>query len=151
DKLRDIAPTVVTFNLGDNWQDGFATAAEALGRTDAQQRFIDGYHDKTDSVREALGPNADAVVSVVRWTPKGPATINQGTFVSSVLADLDLQRPPEQMEHSVHSMPLSMENLGQIDADWIFLGTLSGQGDAVTALDEAESNPAFTALSAVQD
>lgn len=150
-KLREIAPTVVTYQVGDNWKDAFADVAEALGRTAKQKEFMAGYDDEVSSVRESLGPNSDAVVSIVRWTPKGPATINKGLFASSVIADLGLRRPPEQMQEAVHSAPLSMENLDQIDADWIFLGTLSTTGPADTSLDDAVSQPAFAALGAAQD
>lgn len=149
-KLREIAPTVVTFRVGDDWKDAFASVAAALGRTDEQESVMADYQATVETVRGELGDHADAVVSVVRWSPKGPSTINQGVFASTVLADLGLQRPPEQMEHAVHSMPLSMENLDQIDADWIFLGTLSTTGPADTSLQDAKDTPAFAALGAAQ-
>src|SRR5699024_6707883 len=67
-KLRDMAPTVVTYQVGDSWKDAFAKAAEALDRTDEQESFMDDYVAKVDSVRSDIGDNADAVVSVVRWS-----------------------------------------------------------------------------------
>ncbi|WP_182346553.1 ABC transporter substrate-binding protein [Tomitella gaofuii] len=150
-RLRQIAPTVVTFQLGENWKDAFATIGETLGRTDQQQAFMEDYQAKVASVQQDLGPAAGSVVSVVRWNPKGPSTINKGTFAGSVLNDLGFQRPEAQQETAQHSMPLSMENLDAIDGDWIFVGTLSGQGNDVDALDAAMASPSFAALSAVQE
>lgn len=150
-RLRQIAPTVVTFQVGDNWKDGFGAVAEALGRTDRQQEVMDEYQAKLESVRTDLGPDADSVVSVVRWNPKGPSTINKGTFAGTVLNDLGFQRPEGQQEEAVHSMPLSMENLDAIDGDWIFVGTLSGTGSDVDALESAKASPSFAALNAVKE
>ncbi|QDQ98411.1 ABC transporter substrate-binding protein [Tomitella fengzijianii] len=150
-RLRQIAPTVVTFQVGDNWKDAFANIAQALGRTDQQQAFMADYQAKIETVQQDLGPASDSVVSVVRWNPKGPSTINKGTFAGSVLNDLGVQRPEAQQETAQHSMPLSMENLDAIDGDWIFVGTLSGQGNDVDALDAAMASPSFAALNAVQE
>lgn len=150
-KLREIAPTVVTFKVGDTWKSAFENVANALGRRDAEQGVLATYHKKLDAVKHALGPNADAVVSVVRWNPKGPSTINKGTFASLVLADLGVRRPSGQRKPAVHSMPLSMENLDEIDADWLFVGTLTAHGADATALRSAKSNPAFAALHAVKE
>ncbi len=149
-RLRQIAPTVVTFNVGADWKDAFGAVAEALGRTDEQQKVMADYDAQVDSVQQALGAAANSEVSVVRWNPKGPSTINQGTFASTVLADVGFRRPAGQMEQAVHSMPLSMENLDQIDADWIFVGTLSGDGSDASALDSAMASPSFAALGAAQ-
>lgn len=149
-KLRAVAPTVVTFGVGDDWKDAFARIADALGCSDAHQQVLADYDRKVAATRDALGDQADAVVSIVRWTPKGPATINQGLFASSVLADIGVQRPAEQQRPAVHSTPLSIENLDQIDADWIFLGTLSAHGDASAALQSAEETPMFGTLGAAQ-
>src|SRR5699024_966401 len=60
------------------------------------------------------------------------------------------QRPEGQQEEAVHSMPLSMENLDAIDGDWIFVGTLSGSGSDVDALESAKASPSFAALDAVK-
>ncbi len=91
--------------------------------------------------------------SIVRWIPQGPVVVNPGTFADTILTDLGMQRPAHQQSlggsHGAHSDPISLEALEQIDADWIFIGTLNPEG--ATALQAARENPLFQQLSAVQN
>lgn len=49
----------------------------------------------------------------------------------------------------MHSDVLSLENLSQVDGDWLFLATLNDDGQA--ALDSAKQSPAFNRLNVVQN
>ena len=48
----------------------------------------------------------------------------------------------------MHSDVLSLENLSQVDGDWLFLATLNEDGQA--AVDAAKQSSAFTRLNVVQ-
>jgi iron complex transport system substrate-binding protein len=150
-QLRQIAPTVVTYRLGDDWKLAVRRIGGALGQDSAAASVLAGYATSVRELSGRLGARAHAVVSIVRWSPQGPSLIQQGLFGSDVVRDIGLRRPPGQLVASAgHSAPVSLENLDQIDADWIFLGTLSQDGADASALRAAEALPAFQRLRAVR-
>jgi iron complex transport system substrate-binding protein len=109
------------------------------------------YVTRVQEVRARLGRNGTAEVSITRWNPQGPAYMLNDSFAARVLADIGLKRPAAQQQPGVgHSPPLSLEQIGLIDADWLFLGTLSPEGDAVAALETAKAHPLFQQLRAVR-
>jgi iron complex transport system substrate-binding protein len=62
---------------------------------------------------------------------------------------LDVQGSELIGERGVHSDVLSLENLSQVDGDWLFLATLNDDGQA--ALDSAKQSAAFNRLNVVQN
>lgn len=148
-QLRQIAPTVVTYQPADDWKKAFRKLGEALGKTDAVQAWFGVYDKKADESKAKFGANAGAKVSLVRWNPQGPGIMQTEHFASLVAADLGLSRPAGQQEKGfAHTAPLSLERLSTIDGDWIFLGTLNAEGQ--TALATAKATPAFQQLEAVK-
>ncbi|SMC25904.1 iron complex transport system substrate-binding protein [Andreprevotia lacus DSM 23236] len=150
-QLRRIAPTAVTYKLGDDWKAAFARIAQITARDAQAQSFMATYQQRLTQVRSQLGKQAGATVSVVRWNPQGPAYMLKDAFASLVLADLQLKRPAGQLQPGIaHSPPLSLEALNRIDADWLFIGTLAPAGQASSALASAKAMPAFQQLAAVK-
>jgi iron complex transport system substrate-binding protein len=164
DKLRRLAPTVFVSRTGQDWRSAFTATAAALGRADAGRRVLQRYDERVAQIRSRLGDNAAARVSVVRWGGIGlPSVLMREVAASRVLTDLGLRRPPSQDRRGPgHSVPISLENLPQIDGDWMFLGALGtgsvggvGQGAADRsaareALRAARDTPGFTRLRAVR-
>lgn len=151
-QLRQIAPTVVTYRLGEDWQHALRRIGGVLGRDAAAGSALAGYQSTVAQVAGRLGARSHAMVSIVRWSPQGPALIQQGLFGSDVVRDIGLRRPAGQLgSNATHSAPISLENLDQIDADWIFLGTLSPDGADAKALKAAEALPAFQRLRASRE
>lgn len=152
-QLEQIAPVVVTYRTGSDWKTAFRGTANALNRSDAAERFLQQYDQRVAELRALLPTDRSVTASIVRWMPQGPVVMNPGTFASSILADLGMQRPAQQHNlggsHGAHSDPISLESLEVIDGDWIFLGTLNAEG--ATALQAARSNPLFQRLQAVQN
>src|SRR5690606_36892676 len=121
-------------------------------------------HDaRVASLRERLTAQyADATFSIVRWQGGAPALILKELPAGRALTDLGLRRPPAQdRDGRGHSEPVSLENLDQIDADYLFFGTLGGasvdnpdaggSADAAAAREAlriAEQRPGFTRLNA---
>jgi iron complex transport system substrate-binding protein len=165
DKLRHLAPTVYVSKTGQDWRTAFAATAAALNRAAEGRHVLDGLDAHIATVREALGANAGARVSVVRWGGIGlPSVLMRELAASRVLADLGLARPASQdRDGPGHSVPISLENLRAIDGDWMFLGALgngSPGGVAKTpadltaareALRTARDTPGFTRLNAVRE
>lgn len=151
-QLREIAPTVVTFKIGENWDTSFLRVAKVLNQEAQAHQFLMNYHKKVSQVQAKLGGKSDLEVSVVRWNPKGPGYMLKDSFSTLVLNDLKLQQPLSQQQKGVaHSPILSLEALHRIDADLIFLGTLSSKGKAVDAMGAAKKIPAFQQLKAVKN
>ena len=168
-KLAAIAPTVYVSPTGADWRAAFTALGEIVGRTAETQQVLAGYQSRVDEAKAKLGGNATATVSIVRWGLGQPSLLLRELPPSRVLADLGLRRPPAQdRDGPGHSSPVSRENLDQLDADWMFFGTLGGatnpgggnSGDpsavgraASRAMleDDAVGTPGFTALTAYRN
>ncbi|GAA0811235.1 ABC transporter substrate-binding protein [Spirilliplanes yamanashiensis] len=168
-KLAAIAPTVYVSPTGADWKAAFTTLGEVLGKQAEAQQVLAGYQSRVDETKAELGDRADDTVSIVRWGLGQPSLLLRELPPSKVLADLGLRRPPAQdRDGPGHSSPVSRENLDQLDADWMFFGTLGGAtnpaggntGDAAavgraasqTMLDDdAVATPGFTALTAYRN
>ncbi|WP_171014149.1 ABC transporter substrate-binding protein [Chitinivorax sp. B] len=150
-QLRKVAPTLVSFKPSEDWQTAFRRVAQWLGREQQADRFMTEYRARAATVRTRLAKQANATVSIVRWSPQGPAYMLKDSFASRVLADVQLVRPATQQQPGVaHSPPISLEALNRVDADWLFVGTLSTTGQAADALQVARQTPAFNQLNAVK-
>lgn len=152
DKLRDIAPTVLTAKLNEDWRTAFLTTADALGDKPEAQKWLKEFDADVTSTRENLGDNAEAVTSVVRWQDNAPSIVGKGKgHVGSTLSALGLKRPANQQGESAgRSEPVSLEKLDTIDGDWLFFGTLNDKAAGEKALDQASKVPNFSRLNAVK-
>lgn len=151
-QLNAIAPTVNTFTLGETWQEHFLRVADVMNMQAEAEAFLEAYDERVLAITEALGENEGAVVTIARWNPDGPGIMLRDAFSSRVIADLGLVRPDNLEGEGVgHTPPLSLEDLGQLDADWLFIGTLAEAGDAADAMSEALETPLFQQLGAVRN
>ncbi|CCQ11009.1 Iron(III) dicitrate transport system, periplasmic iron-binding protein FecB (TC 3.A.1.14.1) [Pseudoalteromonas luteoviolacea B = ATCC 29581] len=149
--LSEIAPTVVTFSRHDDWKTTLRRIGEILGRQVQASKLVDEYQSLIATSKIKLNGVAGQSVSLVRWNPKGPAFMYRDSFASEILRDVGLVRPVhQQTEGPHHSLPLSLEALDQIDADWLLVGTLTPRGEATEALKQAGTTPTFLALDAVK-
>lgn len=155
EQLNAIAPTVNTLQVGESWQSHFLRVGEIVNMTNEAQAFIETYNARVEEIQSGLGDSADDTFIVARWSADGPQIMAPTlTFSSGVLLDLGLTAAsdiPELQEGHPHSSPLSLESLELLDVDWAFIGTLSPEGDAVVALEEALENPLFQVLEVVQN
>ncbi|MGI0116232.1 ABC transporter substrate-binding protein [Zooshikella sp. RANM57] len=151
-QLRKVAPTAVSYHATEDWQTALQRVAGWLRKESSAEQFIQHYQQQVQSIRQQLGDQQQATVSVVRWNPQGPGYMLQGAFVSQVLADLQLKRPEAQRQPGPgHSPPLSLEALSLIDGDWLFVGTLTVSGKAVDAMQAMQRMPVYQSLRAVQN
>lgn len=167
-KLKGIAPTVTVSSRGQSWQDAFTAEARVLNLAGQGASVLSAYRARVAKVKGELGSNAKATVSIVRWNSGEPSILLTEQPASQVVADLGLKRPAAQDKKGQgHSVPVSLEKLGDIDADWMFFGTLGGsaggQGDTKAASDKvgtqasakllatAKKTPGFTELKAYRD
>lgn len=149
--LNEIAPTVITFNWARPWQESMQRTAHVLNRDAEAQAFLERYRARAAEARERLAAHQGATFSIVRWNPKGPSYMFKDSFASTVVEDLGLRRPDYQQDSGhTHSMALSLESLELLDANWLVIGTLATDGEAVEALRQAEQTAAFRELSAIR-
>lgn len=150
-QLQKIAPVLRTYTLEDNWQTALSIVARALNAEANEQEFRKLYDQTIEQLRQHLGARAKHSVSVVRWNPKGPAFMYADSFARQVMNDIGFACPEQQqVPGPSHSQIISFEQLSLIDADVVFMGTLTVEGEAATALIAAQENPAFQHLTAAQ-
>jgi iron complex transport system substrate-binding protein len=147
EELRDIAPTVDVSKTGQDWRTAFAATAAVLNRVPEGAHLLAELDERVAEVRDGLGKNADAVVSVVHWDRTSPpSALLKGSVAGRVLEDLGLRRPPAQDRQGPgRPVPVNLTNLRQIDGDWLFLAA------SREALRAARATPGFTRLRAVRD
>lgn len=163
--LRAIAPVVYTGYAGGDWRGNFRLVAQALNRVEEGEQVIADYDAHVAEARQLLTGYDDATFSIVRWQGGSASLILKELLPGRALEDLGLQRPPQQDRTGRgHSEPVSLENLQEVDADYVFFGTLGGSSvgnpqaggstdlsGAEQALRDAENVPGFTQLHAYQE
>jgi iron complex transport system substrate-binding protein len=163
--LRQIAPTVYTGYAGGSWRSNFTLVAEALNLADEGKAVVADYDAHVAEVKKGLGDYAGKTFSIVRWQGGSASLILKELPPGAALTDLGLARPANQDKNGRgHSEPVSLENLQDIDADYLFFGTLGGSSvdnpqaggvadsaAADKALASALDAPGFTQLKAYRD
>ncbi len=149
-QLERIAPVLITTKTGSDWKTAFNQMATLLGKEAQAKQFLAQYQARVAELSLHIKPAQ--TISIVRWDPKGPGFMLKDAFASLVVQDLGLTRPAGQRQAGAnHSKPLSLEALTEIDADWLFIGTLSPAGDAAATLKTVQTAPAFKNLHVVKN
>lgn len=164
--LGQIAPVFFTTQSGGDWRETFALTADALGvpeQADVKLAEFD-QHVADVSARLKDAGYLDQTYSVVRWQGDSAGLILKELPAGQALTALGMKRPANQdRDGEGRSEPVSLENIDQIDADWIFFGTLgkssvnnpsaggaTGVEASAAALEEAKNTVGFDSLGAVQ-
>lgn len=164
--LKQIAPVFYTAHSGDDWRETFTRTADALGVTDEASTKLADFDAHVAAVSSRLndGGYLDQTYSVVRWQGDSAGLILKELPAGQALSALGMKRPANQARNGEgHSEPVSLENIDQIDADWIFFGTLgkssvnnpsaggaTGVEASEAALAEARASVGFDSLAAVR-
>ncbi|QNI03815.1 iron-siderophore ABC transporter substrate-binding protein [Halomonas sp. SH5A2] len=152
--LSQIAPTIVPPSqpiAPDNWKDEARLYGEALNRQAAIEAAINAVEERAAELASALeDTGVSGSAFVVRWMPGGPMVMSKNLFAAGLLDQVGLTVEDAGLvsERGVHSDVLSLENLSQVDGDWLFLATLNKDGRE--ALEAAKQSSAFTRLDVVQ-
>jgi len=151
-QLERIAPTLSSHSGADPWPLSLQRVANWLGREAAAADLMQRYAQRVAGLRQRLAAQQGRTVSLVRWTPQGPAYMKGQAFAGLLLGELGLARPPRQQEAGPgHSAPLSREALAEIDADWLFIGMFgSGAAHDPQALAALLAQPEFRELRAAR-
>lgn len=166
DTLAKIAPVVYTGYAGGDWRENLQITADALNKAAEAQELIDAYDQRVAEVSSQLQANGydQYTYSIVRWQGTSAALILKELPAGRALTDLGLKRPENQDRYGRgHSDPVSLENMADIDADYMFFGTLGGSSvgnpqaggsaddqAAADAIEQAATVAGFTDLQAYQ-
>ncbi|MBS5724001.1 MAG: ABC transporter substrate-binding protein, partial [Actinomyces sp.] len=121
--LAQIAPVFFTTQKGGDWRETFTLTADALGVADQAQTKLAEFDQHVASVSARLKDAGylDQTYSVVRWQGDSAGLILKELPAGQALTALGMKRPANQdRDGEGHSEPVSLENIDQIDADWIF-------------------------------
>lgn len=149
DALSAIAPTVVPEPPATGeWEEPLHLYAQALGADDELTEALDAVTARAEAL--AADGALEGTAAVVRWMATGPVIMNAANMPGQLLqaAGAEPVQAAVDLAGSPHSDPLSLENLGEVDADRLFLAAFGADGG--TALEAAQSEPAFTRLTAAQ-
>lgn len=150
-KLSRIAPTIVpnsadTFN---DWHINVRLFAKALNKENELEQKIAEIDEQLAALKGLW--NQPYSVSIVRWNPQGPILMSGQLFTGQLIraAGLNTIELANELGDRPHSDTLSLENLSQVDADWLLLASLTDDGEK--ALVDAQKQSVFKRLQAVQN
>jgi iron complex transport system substrate-binding protein len=152
--LSRIAPTVVPHAQPlafDSWKAEARLYGQALNREAEIDDAIATVDQRISELAAAIDDaNAGGTAVLARWMPNGPMVMSKELIATGLVAEvgLEVQDAGLVAEGHPHSDILSLENLSQVDSDWLFLATLNADGQA--ALDAAKQSAAFTRLDVVK-
>lgn len=151
-QLNAIAPVYNAATFAESWQTHLIRLGDVLNLQTEADAVIETYQSRIDDLRDRLGDALGSEVAVVRWVAEGPQIMVGRALSTLILEDLGFNPPsdiPSLQEGHAHTPPLSLEELAIIDVDWVFIGTLQGEGEAFDALEFAIESPLFQSLDIV--
>ncbi|SDN70882.1 iron complex transport system substrate-binding protein [Actinomyces ruminicola] len=146
--LSEIAPTVATQGTGQYWKQDFLLLADALGKPETAQAWLEAFHADAASAGEGIAD--DVTVSLLRKNGDRTRIFGAVSFAGSVLADMGVARPGTQTFTDDTSIDISEEQLDQADADWILFGVQGGDETELTGMSLWPTLSAVQAGQAVQ-
>lgn len=141
--LSAVAPTVLTEGTGVNWKQDFLLLADALGRTEQAQTFIDDFVSRAQDLGTEVEDNQ--TVSFVRFTADRARVFGVPSFAGYIAWDANLGRP-ESQQFDKTSQDFSEEEIQLANADWVFVG--SQESGAGSRAESYTTNPLWTGMSA---
>jgi iron complex transport system substrate-binding protein len=126
-QLAAIAPTVLTESNGAAWKDNFQLHAQALNKQNAADAITAAYQEHVHQFVAALGGSAATrkqQISLVRFVQdEDPRAYANSNFTGSLLADVQLGRPPAQNVPAFEVVIPTAADLGDADGSTIFYAT----------------------------
>lgn len=143
--LSTIAPTVLTEGTGVNWKQDFLLLADAVGRTEQAQTYLDDFVSRAEELGEQAG---NQTVSFVRFTADRARVFGIPSFAGYIAWDANLARP-EGQQFDKTSQDFSEEEIALANADWVFVGSQeTGPGSRAETY---TTNPLWTGMSAATE
>lgn len=149
-QLSGIAPTVFLEQHRTGWRDGFVLIADALNRNDQVADVVTGFDTRCADVAAGMGDAlATTSVSVLRVYTDILYAYQGGSFIGSVLENVGILRPENQVDPESLAVELSPEQVIEADGDVIFLAIWGDE--ASTDVNTVVGNPLWASLNAVRN
>ena len=146
-EMSEVAATVAVQGTDRSWKQDLLLVADALGRTQSAQTWLETYHA---DARAASQPPGSPTVSLLSLVNGHLHVFGPASLAGSVLADMGVARPGPQAFTDTASQELTPTDLGQTDADWIFYAVRGGRANELTGMQGWSSLGAVSANQAVQ-
>ncbi|MEM9749256.1 MAG: iron-siderophore ABC transporter substrate-binding protein [Actinomycetota bacterium] len=147
DELRQIAPTLL-LDTATPWRQNLELIADATGREDDADEFLDDFDLLVEEMRAAAAPFAETTISAITVGPDGSVlALAARSATGEALELLGVPRADGQ-DADVEFVPVAEELLGDLDADVIFVwhsAFLAPQWE------ELQASPVWQSIPAVAD
>ena len=107
-----------------NWKQDFLLVADALGRTEQAQAYLDAFHRTAERFGQEL--TTAPTVSLVRTTSDRTRIFGVPSFAGSIAQDAGLGPSCVAAIRYDLRRTLAAEQIAAVDADWIFYGVQAG-------------------------
>ena len=132
-EMSEVAATVAVQGTDRSWKQDLLLVADALGKPDTAQKWLDTFHADAASAGAAIGGRP--TVSLLRRNGDRTRVFGPVSFSGSVLADMGVARPSSQQFTEGVSQDISAEQLDQADADWLLYAVQGGKEEELTSMD----------------
>ncbi|MEL6397679.1 MAG: iron-siderophore ABC transporter substrate-binding protein [Cyanobacteria bacterium J06626_4] len=151
EQLAQIAPTALfTYYDGSrNWKDVLRFSASVLGKSQAAEKLLDDYEQRTQELRQKLDDRASMIqVSVITPGTNGARLMYRNSLSGGVLEDVGLSRPPAQDQEGTNAF-VSFELIPHMDGDVIFVISHMDD-DGLDVVNQLKNQPLWSQLAAVK-
>lgn len=147
DQLKEIAPTVMIKDYGNDWRDRLTDVAKMFNKEDIATKWLEDYDETAKKLGEEVAANNGEESYLPVLASSGQFMVFSDAGIGTIInEDMSLARPENLPVQDGITLPmLSIEGLAEIDADHIVLIAT----DAEKA--ELEDNSVWQNIRAVKD
>lgn len=147
DQLKEIAPTVMIKDYGNDWRDRLTDVAKMFNKEDIATKWLEDYDETAKKLGEEVRANNGEESYLPVLSSSGQFMVFSDAGIGTIInEDMSLARPENLPVQDGITLPmLSIEGLAEIDADHIVLIAT----DAEKA--ELEDNSVWQNIRAVKD
>ncbi|MGU3367943.1 iron-hydroxamate ABC transporter substrate-binding protein [Bacillus mycoides] len=152
EKFTKVAPTIPISHVSTDWEENLKLMGELSGKKDKAEKIIKDYKADAEKARAKIGDKLkDKKVLVIRLRANTLFVYPEGVYFNPVIyKDLGLTAP-EQLKNVKAQEKLSLEQLAQINPDYVFLQYEASENNKPKVLEEIESNPIWQSVNAVKE
>ncbi|MGE6618740.1 iron-hydroxamate ABC transporter substrate-binding protein [Bacillus mycoides] len=152
EKFTKVAPTIPISHVSTDWEENLKLMGELSGKKDKAEKIIKDYKADAEKAKAKIGDKLkDKKVLVIRLRANTLFVYPEGVYFNPVIyKDLGLTAP-EQLKNVKAQEKLSLEQLAQINPDYVFLQYEASENNKPKVLEEIESNPIWQSVNAVKE
>ncbi|MBE7101610.1 MULTISPECIES: iron-hydroxamate ABC transporter substrate-binding protein [Bacillus] len=152
EKFTKVAPTIPISHVSTDWEENLKLMGELSGKKDKAEKIIKDYKADAEKAKAKIGDKLkDKKVLVIRLRANTLFVYPEEVYFNPVIyKDLGLTAP-EQLKNVKAQEKISLEQLAQINPDYVFLQYEASENNKPKVLEEIESNPIWQSVNAVKE